>query len=136
MAVFTEAEADYLDAPQRLGRLATIGPDGTLRNKPVTFRVDREGGRIVVGGHGFGRSRKYKDVLENPVVAFVVDDVPDSANWNPRGVEIRGDAVAHDRGGAEVMGAGWDEAWLEIVPSRVVAWGIDSDGFRPNARSV
>jgi hypothetical protein len=35
MTVFTPAEVDYLQADRRLGRLATVGPDGTPHVAPV-----------------------------------------------------------------------------------------------------
>ncbi|HEX2319039.1 MAG TPA: PPOX class F420-dependent oxidoreductase [Streptosporangiaceae bacterium] len=37
--VFTQGELAYLRS-QRLGRLATVAPDGTLQNNPVGFSVD------------------------------------------------------------------------------------------------
>ena len=39
MSVFTEAERDYLSGA-RLGRLATVGPDGQPHVVPVTFAVN------------------------------------------------------------------------------------------------
>jgi len=39
MSAFTTAELDYLQT-QRLGRLATVGPDGTPHATPVGFLYD------------------------------------------------------------------------------------------------
>jgi pyridoxamine 5'-phosphate oxidase family protein len=39
MMIFTEVELEYL-AGQRLGRLATSQPDGTLQVSPVGFRYN------------------------------------------------------------------------------------------------
>ncbi len=43
--VFTDGELAYLRS-QRLGRLATLAPDGTLQNNPVGFSVDEQAGVI------------------------------------------------------------------------------------------
>lgn len=51
--VFTVAELDYL-ASQRLGRLATVGPDGAPQNNPVGFSVNAEDGTIDIGGRQLG----------------------------------------------------------------------------------
>src|SRR5947199_121112 len=69
---FTQIELEYL-ATQRLGRLATIAPDGYPQNNPVGFFVDAERGTIDIGGHRMGASRKFASVQANPRVSFVVD---------------------------------------------------------------
>jgi pyridoxamine 5'-phosphate oxidase family protein len=51
--IFTEAELEYLQS-QRLGRLATEAPDGTLQNSPVGFQVDAEAGIISIYGRDLG----------------------------------------------------------------------------------
>ena len=51
---FTQAEIDYL-ATQRLGRLATAQPDGTLQVSPVGFHCDPELGVIDIAGLQHGR---------------------------------------------------------------------------------
>jgi hypothetical protein len=42
--------------------------------------------------------------------------------------------------GGESFGAGWDAAWIRIVPHRIVSWGIEGHAFtaagRRTARSV
>jgi pyridoxamine 5'-phosphate oxidase family protein len=81
MSAFTNAEINYLKN-QRLGRLATVGEDGQPHVVPVGFRYNEQEEAIEIGGHGgFAKRKKYRDVLHNPRVAFVVDDVfsrPDS----------------------------------------------------------
>ena len=54
--VFTDAEIDYLDS-QRLGRLATLTPEGNLQNSPVGFQVDEASGVINIFGRALGTSR-------------------------------------------------------------------------------
>ena len=51
--IFTDAELEYLRS-QRLGRLATKRPDGTLQNNPVGVRVDEEAGVIDIHGRDLG----------------------------------------------------------------------------------
>jgi hypothetical protein len=49
---------------------------------------------------------------------------------DPRGVTVRGRAVIHPEGG-ERLGRGVGPIWVEIVPERVTAWGIDAVPFEP-----
>ena len=58
---FTDAETAYL-ASQRLGRLATIGPDGSPQVKPVGFRYNPGLGTIDVTGFNMAASHKFRNV--------------------------------------------------------------------------
>ena len=78
---------------QRLGRLATVAPDGTVGNVPVTFFV-RADDTIDIGGMRMGETKKFRNVETGSRVAFVVDIVDTSAGWNPIYLEIRGTAEA------------------------------------------
>jgi pyridoxamine 5'-phosphate oxidase family protein len=43
---------------------------------PVGFRYNPKEDAIEIGGYsGFAKRKKYRDVLQNPRMAFVVDDV-------------------------------------------------------------
>jgi len=135
MSVFTSAEIAYLQS-QRLGRLATAGPDGQPHVVPVAFRYHSGRDAIEIGGHGgFAKRKKYRDVLHNPRVAFVVDDIVSVNPWTVRGIEIRGQAELAATGGAEI-GPGFDPEILRIRPRRIISWGIDGKAFSSNARSV
>jgi len=136
--VFTEAERGYL-ASQRLGRLVTIGPDGTPQVRPVGFWLG-EDDTINIGGPNNGSSRKYRNLQANPLAAFLVDDLtPDEPGavkpgWG-RGVEIRGVAELLT-GQQPPIGEGFfsDEV-IRIHPRRVISWHIDPanpDGQRRN----
>jgi pyridoxamine 5'-phosphate oxidase family protein len=59
--VFTDAELDYLRS-QRLGRLATLTPDGTLRSSPVGFEVDAAAGVIKLGDGPDGQQASKRNV--------------------------------------------------------------------------
>ena len=116
-AVFTEVELAYL-ATQRLGRLATAQPDGTLQNSPVGFDVNEATGTIDIYGFRLARSRKYRNASENGRAAFVVDDVASVDPWRVRCLEIRAVAEA-----IEVDG----QPLIRLHPQRVISFGLDED---------
>jgi pyridoxamine 5'-phosphate oxidase family protein len=129
MSAFSDAEIQYLGT-QRLGRLATIGKDGMPHVVPVAFRYNPEADSIDVGGHDFAKRKKFRDVKRTGVAALVVDDV--LPPWQPRAVEVRGEASTLDLGGKAIM-EGFDDPIIRIMPRRIVSWGLE-DGFQ--ARSV
>ena len=132
MSVFTETEIEYLSG-QRLGRLATVDAEGRPHVVPVAFRYNEELDAVDIGGHNFAGSKKFRDVGKTGRAAFVVDDV--LPPWRPRGVEVRGRAEVRSEGGKEIM-EDFAEELIRIFPRRIVGWGIDSDAFNPNSRSV
>jgi pyridoxamine 5'-phosphate oxidase family protein len=134
MSAFSQAEIAYLKG-QRLGRLATVGPNSQPHVVPVSFRFNPEHDTIDIGGHGFAKRKKYRDVLGNPRVAFVIDDIVTVQPWTVRGVEIRGEAEVLTTGGTE-LGPGFDPEMFRIKPKRIISWGIDGTQFQQNARSV
>jgi pyridoxamine 5'-phosphate oxidase family protein len=123
MSVFTDSEIDYLNG-QRLGRLATVGPDGGPHVVPVGFRYNPEEDTIDIGGHGFAKSKKFRDVQHEPRVAFVVDNVESINPWKVRGVEIRGRAELSLTDGTTIR-PNFDPEMIRIRPERVVSWGMD-----------
>jgi pyridoxamine 5'-phosphate oxidase family protein len=60
----------------------------------------------------------------------VVDDV--LPPWQPRAVEVRGEAITLDTGGKAIMER-FDDPIIRIMPRRIVSWGLE-DGY--HARSV
>src|SRR5262245_45461297 len=70
---FSASELGYL-ASQRLGRLATVSPDGRPQNSPVSFHV-RPDGTVEIYGYDLGASRKFRNVAATGVVSLVVDDI-------------------------------------------------------------
>ena len=125
MDPFTEPELAFLQGDRRLGRLATVGPDGTPHVVPVGWSYNPGLGTIDVGGHDFADTKKFRDVARTGRAAIVIDDV--LPPWRPRGVEVRGEAEA-------LPGP---PALIRIRPRRVVSWGLESDqmGVR-SARTV
>src|SRR5690348_4509484 len=85
MSHFTEKETEYLRG-QRLGRLATVGSDGSPHVVPVGFRLDPDGHAVEVGGHGMSGSKKWRDLQANALVALVIDDLESVNPWTPRGI--------------------------------------------------
>jgi pyridoxamine 5'-phosphate oxidase family protein len=138
MSVFTPAEIAYLQS-QPLGRLATVGPDGQPHVVPIGFRYNPDEDAIDSGGLDIAATKKYRDILANRRVAFVVDDLASVDPWRVRGVEVRGEAEILMAGGAEfgaALGANFAEDMFRIRPRRIIGWGIDGDAFTANARSV
>lgn len=117
MTEFSSEQIQYLRS-QRLGRLATKRRDGTLQNNPVGFSLNEEFGTIEIGGFNMGGSQKYKNVVENGEVAFVVDDIKSVDPWQTRMVEIRGTAepITNDDPA---------KSKIRIHPLRVISHGID-----------
>jgi pyridoxamine 5'-phosphate oxidase family protein len=92
MSAFTARELEYLGErrPGRLGRIATVGKDGTPHVVPVGWRFNRELDTIDVGGMNLPRTKKFRDVRRNGRAAVVIDDLASVDPWRPRGIEIRG----------------------------------------------
>jgi pyridoxamine 5'-phosphate oxidase family protein len=127
MSVFTPEEIEYLKS-QRLGRLATVNPEGRPQNSPVGFRYNAELDTIDIGGRYMSKTKKYRNLSQNPNVAFVVDDV--LPPWQPRCVEIRGTAEALPTGGKHIFGENYeaDEAIIRITPLQIITWGVGGEG--------
>ena len=133
-SAFTPAEIAYLQS-QRLGRLATVGPDGQPHVVPVGFRYNPELDTIDIGGHDFAKRKKFRDVQRNSRVAFVIDDIRSVNPWRVRGIEIRGEAQVLEAGGKDIM-PGFDPEMFRIKPKRIVSWGVEGERAPANARSV
>jgi pyridoxamine 5'-phosphate oxidase family protein len=116
MSAFTGAESTYLTSERRLGRLATVGSDGTPHVTPVGWRLDPDIEVIEITGHNFASTKKFRDVARTGRAAIVIDDV--LPPWRPRGIEIRGRAAAVDQ----------PEPLIRIHPDRVISWGIGATG--------
>ncbi|HET6500172.1 MAG TPA: PPOX class F420-dependent oxidoreductase [Amycolatopsis sp.] len=118
--VFTDAELEYL-AGQRLGRLATAQPNGTLQVNPVGFHYNEQTGTIDIGGFNMAASRKFRNIADNGRVAFVVDDIASIQPWRVRCVEIRGYAEAIE------AAADGTAPIIRIHPRRVISFGLALD---------
>jgi pyridoxamine 5'-phosphate oxidase family protein len=116
-----------------LGRLATIRRDGTPQNSPVGFTFNEQLGTIDIAGFRMSRSQKYRNIANNPNVAFVVDDIASRDPWRVRCLEIRGTAEqaemppSHGAAGDEL-----DTAIIRITPRRIISFGIDDQVSEPH----
>jgi pyridoxamine 5'-phosphate oxidase family protein len=132
MSAFTDLEIEYL-AGQRLGRIATVGPDGQPHVVPTSFRYNAEHDAIDVGGLRMSQTKKLRDVQRTGRASIVVDDV--LPPWQPRMIEVRGTAEVVPSGG-KAFGERFEDTIVRIRPARIVAFGIDSGDISSNARSV
>ena len=131
-SAFTPEEIAYLQN-QRLGRIATLGPNGQPHVVPVAFRYNPDTDTIDVGGHGIARGKKWRDVQHHPKVAIVIDDIASYKPWKVRGVEVRGEAEELMSGGTSIR-PGFDAEMFRIKPNLVVSWGLNGDGNAPPSK--
>lgn len=115
MNPFTQSELAYMQGERRLARLATVGADGMPHVAPVGWSYNAQLGTVDVSGMEFAKTKKFRDVARTRRAALVVDDV--LPPWQPRGVEIRGEAEAIDG----------PDALVRIHPRRIVSWGLDGE---------
>ncbi len=123
MSVFREAELAYLAGGRQLGRIATVGADGTPHVVPVAWIYNAARDTIDVGGHELERTKKFRDVARRGRAAIVIDDLASTDPWHPRGIEVRG------RGEAIAL----PTPLIRIHPERIVSWGLEP---RRSARTV
>jgi pyridoxamine 5'-phosphate oxidase family protein len=123
MSVFTAAELAYLSGGRQLGRIATVGADGTPHVVPVAWIYNAARDAIDIGGSELERTKKFRDVARSGRAAIVIDDVGTAEIRRPRGIEVRG------RGEAIAM----PTPLIRIHPERIVSWGL---GPARSARTV
>jgi pyridoxamine 5'-phosphate oxidase family protein len=114
VSVFRENEIRYLAGGRQLGRIATVGADGTPHVVPVGWIYNAVRDTIDVGGHELERTKKFRDVARSGRAAIVIDDLESTDPWHPRGIEVRG------RGEAIAL----PTPLIRIHPERIVSWGL------------
>jgi len=110
---FSEGEAEYL-AENFLGRVATSSVSGQPHVVPVAYKFD--GSTIIFGGWNLTKSLKFRNMMANDKVAFVVDDLVSTNPWRVRGVEVRGRA--------EPMTSKDGVTMIRIIPLNIRSWGL------------
>jgi len=99
MSVFTDAELGYLTGGRQLGRIATVGADGTPHVVPVGWIYNAARDAIEIGGIELERSKKFRDIARTSRAAIVIDDLESTDPWRPAGDRgprpSRGDPAAH-----------------------------------------
>ncbi len=123
MSVFTQAELDYLAGGRQLGRVATVGADGTPHVVPVGWIYNAASDTIDISGSELARSKKFRDVARTGRAAIVIDDLASVDPWRPRAVEVRGRAEA----------IALPTPLIRIHPERIISWGL---GPSRSARTV
>ncbi len=122
-SVFSDAELAYLTGGRQLGRIATVGRDGTPHVVPVSWIYNAARDTIDIGGSELERSKKFRDVERTGRAAIVVDDLESTDPWRPRAIEVRGRAEA----------IALPTPLIRIHPERIVSWGL---GPARSARTV
>ncbi len=123
----TDAEIGYLQS-QRLGRLATIQPDGSPQVKPVGFSYNADLGTIDIHGFRMSVSQKFRNVSRDGRAALVVDDIVSTQPWRVRFLEIRGNAEAV----ASAAERPNDASVIRIHPTRILSFGIEEPPGEPH----
>ncbi|WP_067479601.1 PPOX class F420-dependent oxidoreductase [Nocardia amamiensis] len=118
-APFTEAELDYLRT-HRLGRLATVKPNGQVQINPVSVYFNATTATIDIGGFQMAASRKFRNVVANPKVSVVIDDMPPTG---VRCLEVRG--VARALHNPVDSAARLEGPIIRIHPRRIISFGVD-----------
>ncbi len=114
MSVFTEAELRYLTGGRQLGRLATVGADGTPHVVPVGWIYNAARDTLDISGIELEQTKKFRDVARTGRAAIVVDDLESTDPWRPRAVEVRGRAEA----------IALPTPLIRIHPERIISWGL------------
>jgi PPOX class F420-dependent enzyme/OxyR family protein len=127
---FSKTERSYLTG-QLLGRLATVGTDGTPQVLPLGFRLNPDD-TIDLEGTRLATTERYRNVLANPRVSFVVDDMApnDLGATRPgmgRGIEIQGYAQLLAVDEPPVNPDELRNEFVRIHPYRILSWQIDAD---------
>jgi pyridoxamine 5'-phosphate oxidase family protein len=115
VSVFRDAEREYMAGGRQLGRIATVGADGTPHVVPVAWIYNAARDTIDIGGHELERTKKFRDVARTGRAAIVIDDLASTDPWHPRGIEIRG------RGEAIAM----PTPMIRIHAERINSWGLE-----------
>jgi pyridoxamine 5'-phosphate oxidase family protein len=116
MSVFRKAELAYLSGGRQLGRIATVGADGTPHVVPVAWIYNAARDAIDIGGRDLSQTKKFRDVDRSGRAAIVIDDLASTDPWRPRGIEVRG------RGEAIAL----PTPLIRIHPERIVSWGLEA----------
>lgn len=112
----SESELRFLTSGRRaLGRIATVGPNGTPHVVPSGWTYNELLGTVDVTGREVENTKKFRDVERTRRAAIVIDGIAEGEGWNPWAIEIGGRAEAIRD----------PTALIRIYPERVRSWGLD-----------
>ena len=113
---FSEAELRFLTSSHcSLGRVATVGPDGTPHVVPSGWIYNDALGTLDVTGRDLETTKKFRDVARTGRAAIVIDGIAEGEGWNPWAIEVRGRAEA-------ITGP---PALIRIRPEQIRSWGLE-----------
>jgi pyridoxamine 5'-phosphate oxidase family protein len=103
----------------------------------VAFTYNEALDTIDIAGYRMSKSQKFRNIVRNDKVAFVVDDITSRDPWRVRCLEIRGTAeqaeIPPARGAA---GDELDTAIIRLTPRRIISFGIDDQVSEPHQIEV
>ena len=112
----SETHIRFLPSSHRpLGRVATVGRDGTPHVVPSGWTYNATLSTIDVTGRSVQTTKKFRDVDRTGRAAIVIDGIAEGNGWNPWAIEIAGRAEA-------ITGP---PALIRIHPERVRSWGLE-----------
>jgi len=115
-SAFNEVERRFLTSGVRaLGRIATVGRDGTPHVVPSGWTYNADLDTVDVTGRDVEQTKKYRDVQRTHRAAIVIDGVSERGSWSPWALEVSGPAEA-------IAGP---PALIRIRPGRVRSWGLE-----------
>lgn len=124
--MFTEEEIQYLST-QQVARLGTVGTDGQVDTSPVGFEFDGEA--FYIGSSMMDRTFKGKNIdAGNVQVSLVIDDLPSTNPYQPRGIKVHGLADFVERPAPRHMGGGVAR-YIRVRPVTSWSFGILAPGF-------
>jgi pyridoxamine 5'-phosphate oxidase family protein len=113
---FSELELRFLMSQHRsLGRIATVGRDGTPHVVPSGWTYNETLGTIDVTGREVETTMKFRDVSRTGKAAIVIDGVDSGEEFNPWAIEVAGRAEP-------ISGP---PALIRLFPDRVRSWGLE-----------
>jgi len=111
---FTDAEVEFLEE-SKLARIATSSTDNQPHVVPIAYEFD--GSHFYFGGWNLNRSLKFRNIVGNPKVAIVVDDLVSVRPWRPRGVVVRGEAKVEENENG---------IYVKVTPLQKISWGLSA----------
>jgi pyridoxamine 5'-phosphate oxidase family protein len=75
-------------------------------------------------------SQKFRNVMRNGSIAFVVDDIASIQRWRVRCLEIRG--IAEAIPAPSNPSPGHDGSIIRILPRRIISFDIDQPDQEPH----
>jgi pyridoxamine 5'-phosphate oxidase family protein len=132
---FTDLEIEYLKS-QRLCRIATVHPDGSIQNTPFVYWDNATTDTLDVGARALSTTQKFRNIGDNGKVSVVIDDVVSRTPWRVRGIEIRGRGEALVDQPIPPHLDFLSPELIRIHPRKIFTWGVDPDHIAMTRRTI